>query len=113
MGTSTSTDHTFHQPCEPPGTGHTKRVDGKAGPLVGCSKMASTACAGALISILGVHSSGHQCRLLAGGLIPNHPFQGSEDDLGQLSMPVGAKVPSALNTWNGSGADPLQSTTSY
>ena len=60
------------------------------------------------VALLGVHSSGDQRSLLAGTLISNDPFQGSEDDLGQLSMPVGAEVPSALNTWNGPCADPLQ-----
>lgn len=58
-----------------------------------------------------MHSSGHQRSLLAGVLITNDPLQRSEDDLCQLSMPVGPEVPSALHAWNGPCADPLQENT--
>ncbi len=59
------------------------------------------------MSILGVHSSGNQRSLLAGILITNDPLQRSEDDLCQLSMPVGPEVPSTLHAGNGPCADPL------
>jgi len=60
------------------------------------------------MSILGVHSSCNQRSLLAGIVITNDPLQRSEDDLCQLSMPVGPEVPSALHAGNGPCADPLQ-----
>ena len=60
------------------------------------------------MSILGVHPSGDQRSLLAGILITNDPLQRSEDDLCQLSMPVGPEMPSALHAGNGPCADPLQ-----
>jgi len=59
------------------------------------------------MSILGVHSSGNKRSLLAGILITNDPLQRPEDDLCQLSMPVGPEVPSALHAGNSPCADPL------
>ena len=79
--------------------------------LISFMLKASMLCIGkTTMRLLGVHSSGHQSSFLAGILITNDPFQRPKDDLGQLSMPVGPEVPSALHTGNGPCADPLHAT---